>query len=124
MPAVRAVRIPKTVIEQARLQEGDELTIQALEGRITIESLNPKMMTIESLVAGITCSGSSYYQLRERLPVRRSTSGSIRTTGVVLADAIKTLTGARATPNTLIRAPVDVMKAVRERLMAVLDLEP
>jgi antitoxin MazE len=49
----QAVRIPKTVIEQARLQEGDELEIQVQEGRITIESLNPKL-TLESLVAGIT----------------------------------------------------------------------
>lgn len=63
MPAIRAqlvkwgnshaVRIPKTVIEQARLQEGDALEIQVREGRITIEPLNPKL-TLESLVAGIT----------------------------------------------------------------------
>jgi antitoxin MazE len=49
----QAVRIPKTVVEQARLQEGDELKIQVLGGRITIEPLGPKM-TLESLVAGIT----------------------------------------------------------------------
>jgi len=63
MPAIRsqlvkwgnsqAVRIPKTVIKQARLREGDELEIQVREGRITIESLPPKL-TLESLVAGIT----------------------------------------------------------------------
>jgi len=63
MPAVRAqlvkwgnsqaVRIPKTVLEQARLQEGDELEIQVQEGRITLESPSPKL-TLESLVAGIT----------------------------------------------------------------------
>jgi antitoxin MazE len=63
MPAIRAqlvkwgnsqaVRIPKTVIEQAHLHEGDELEIQVQEGRITIESLHPKP-TLQSLVAGIT----------------------------------------------------------------------
>lgn len=63
MPAIRAqlvkwgnsqaVRIPKAVLEQARLQEGDELEIQVQAGRITIEPLNPKL-TLESLVAGIT----------------------------------------------------------------------
>ena len=37
----QAVRIPKAVIEQARLQEGDELEIQVQAGRITIEPLNP-----------------------------------------------------------------------------------
>ena len=49
----QAVRIPKAVVEQARLQEGDELTIHVQEGRITIELASPKL-TIESLVAGIT----------------------------------------------------------------------
>jgi antitoxin MazE len=49
----RAVRIPKTVIEQARLQEGEELEIRVQEGLITIEPLNRKL-TLESLVAGIT----------------------------------------------------------------------
>jgi antitoxin MazE len=49
----QAVRIPKAVVEQARLQEGDELTIHVQEGRITIESVSPKP-TIEFLVAGIT----------------------------------------------------------------------
>ncbi len=63
MPALRAqlvkwgnsqaVRIPKTVVEQARLREGDELQIQVLDGRITIEPLSPKI-TLQSLVAGIT----------------------------------------------------------------------
>jgi len=49
----QAVRLPKTVIKQAGLQEGDELEIQVREGRITIESPRPKL-TLESLVAGIT----------------------------------------------------------------------
>lgn len=49
----QAVRIPKAVVEQARLQEGDELKIHVQEGRITIESVSPKL-TIESLVTGIT----------------------------------------------------------------------
>jgi antitoxin MazE len=49
----QAVRIPKAVVKQARLQEGDELEIHVQEGRITIESVSPKL-TIESLVAGIT----------------------------------------------------------------------
>jgi antitoxin MazE len=49
----QAVRIPKAVVEQAHLQEGDELKIHVQEGRITIESVSPKL-TIESLVEGIT----------------------------------------------------------------------
>ena len=63
MPAVRAqlvkwgnsqaVRIPKTVLEQAHMQDGEELEIRVEEGRITIEPLNAKL-TLESLVAGIT----------------------------------------------------------------------
>ncbi len=63
MPAVRtqlvkwgnskAVRIPKAVLEQAHMREGDELEIQVQEGRITLEPLKAKL-TLESLVAGIT----------------------------------------------------------------------
>jgi len=63
MPASRAqlvkwgnsqgVRIPKAVVEKARLQEGDELEIHVEEGRITIAPLSPKL-TLESLVMGIT----------------------------------------------------------------------
>jgi antitoxin MazE len=49
----QAVRIPKAVVEKARLQEGDELEIHVQEGRITIEPLSPKP-TLESLVTGIT----------------------------------------------------------------------
>lgn len=49
----QAVRIPKIVLEQTRLQEGDDLEIQVHEGRITIEPLSPRL-TLESLVAGIT----------------------------------------------------------------------
>jgi antitoxin MazE len=49
----QAVRIPKAVVEQARLQEGDELKIHVQEGRITIEPVNQKL-TLQSLVAGIT----------------------------------------------------------------------
>lgn len=49
----QAVRIPKAVVEKARLQEGDELEIHVEEGRITIAPLSPKL-TLESLVRGIT----------------------------------------------------------------------
>jgi len=63
MPAIRsrivkwgnsqAVRLPKKVLDQARLREGEELEIRAEDGRITLESLNSKL-TLESLVAQIT----------------------------------------------------------------------
>ncbi len=49
----QAVRIPKTVLEQAHMQEGEELEIRVEEGRITIEPLTPKL-TLQSLVSGIT----------------------------------------------------------------------
>jgi antitoxin MazE len=49
----QAVRIPKTVIEQARLREGDELEIHVQEGRITIQPLTQKL-TLHTLVAGIS----------------------------------------------------------------------
>jgi len=63
MPAVRsrlvkwgnsqAVRIPKTVLEQAHLGEGEEIEIRVEAGRITLEPLNSEL-TLDSLVAQIT----------------------------------------------------------------------
>ena len=63
MPAVRsrivkwgnsqAVRIPKKVLDQARLREGEELEIRVEAGRITLEPLNSGL-TLEALVARIT----------------------------------------------------------------------
>ena len=49
----QAVRIPKTVLQQAHMREGDELEIQVQEGCISIVPLKTKL-TLESLVAGIT----------------------------------------------------------------------
>jgi len=49
----QAVRIPKAIVEEAQLQEGDELKIRVQEGRITIEPVGQKL-TLESLVGGIT----------------------------------------------------------------------
>jgi antitoxin MazE len=48
-----AVRIPKTVLEQVAIREGDELEIRVEEGRIAIEPATPKL-TLASLVARIT----------------------------------------------------------------------
>jgi antitoxin MazE len=48
-----AVRIPKAVAEQARLQEGDSILIEALKGRIELRPAE-KIPTLEELVAKIT----------------------------------------------------------------------
>jgi mRNA-degrading endonuclease toxin of MazEF toxin-antitoxin module len=58
------------------------------------------------------------YPFEVQLPV------GIKTTGVVLADAIKNVDWRARNAKYTDTAPVDVMKAVRERLMALLDLEP
>lgn len=49
----QAVRVPKKVLEQARLAEGDELEMHVVGGQITLSPIN-QPLTIESLVAGIT----------------------------------------------------------------------
>jgi antitoxin MazE len=49
----QAVRIPKSALDQAHLRSGDELEIEAGEGRIVIKPANEKL-TLEALVAGIT----------------------------------------------------------------------
>lgn len=48
-----AVRIPKTVLEQAEIREGDELEIRVEEGRIALEPAEPKLR-LGDLVARIT----------------------------------------------------------------------
>ncbi len=61
MPIVRvakwgnslAVRIPKAVAGQARLQEGDAVAIKVLDGHIELRPAEP-IPTLEELVAQIT----------------------------------------------------------------------
>jgi antitoxin MazE len=48
-----AVRIPKAIAEQARIQEGDPIMIQALKGRVELRPLD-KIPTLEELVARIS----------------------------------------------------------------------
>ncbi len=79
MPAIRsrivkwgnsqAVRIPKKVLDQARLREGEELEIRVEAGRITLESLNSGL-TLESLVAQITRE-NQHHELDWGKPVGR-----------------------------------------------------
>ena len=49
----QGVRLPKEVLKQARLREGDELTVRVENGRIALEPAAPEI-TLEKLVAGIT----------------------------------------------------------------------
>jgi len=48
-----AVRIPKAVAEQARLQEGDAVSIEVVDGHIELRSAE-RIPTLEELVAQIT----------------------------------------------------------------------
>lgn len=47
-----AVRIPKTILEQAEMDEGEDLHLSVKAGRIAIEKAKPKL-TLEKLLAGI-----------------------------------------------------------------------
>jgi antitoxin MazE len=48
-----AVRIPKPVVEEARLKEGDSLEIEAAEGRVELRRAT-KIPTLSQLVSQIT----------------------------------------------------------------------
>ena len=48
-----AVRIPKPVVEEARLKEGDSLEIEAAEGRVELRRAT-KIPTLAQLVSQIT----------------------------------------------------------------------
>ena len=79
MPAIRsrivkwgnsqAIRIPKRILDQARLREGEELEIRVEAGCITLEPLNPEL-TLESLVARITPE-NQHHELDWGQPVGR-----------------------------------------------------
>ena len=49
----QAVRIPKAILNEARIREGDVVEIRCDNGRIALVPVNPRL-TLESLVAGIT----------------------------------------------------------------------
>jgi antitoxin MazE len=49
----QAVRIPKPILQQAQISEGDEVEIRVEGGHIALAPLKTKL-TLESLVAGIT----------------------------------------------------------------------
>ena len=48
-----AIRLPKAVLQQAEIHEGDELEIRVEDGRIAIQPASPKL-TLDDLVAKIT----------------------------------------------------------------------
>lgn len=48
-----AVRIPKAVAERARLQEGDAVSIEVVDGRVELRRAG-RIPTLEELVAQIT----------------------------------------------------------------------
>jgi antitoxin MazE len=49
----QAVRLPRAVLEQAHMREGDELTVRVEDGRIALEPATP-VLTLKQLIAGIT----------------------------------------------------------------------
>jgi antitoxin MazE len=49
----QAVRIPKAVLEQADLREGDELTVRVKKGCIELEPAKPAL-TLEQLLEAVT----------------------------------------------------------------------
>jgi len=48
-----AVRLPKVVLEQAQMRDGDQLEVRVEKGRIALEPASPKL-TLRDLVACIT----------------------------------------------------------------------
>lgn len=49
----QALRIPRPMLEQLQIREGDEVEVMVENGRLTVRPLNPKI-TFESLVEQIT----------------------------------------------------------------------
>ena len=49
----QALRIPKAILDELQIREGDEVEMVVENGRLTVRPLNPKL-TLASLVAEIT----------------------------------------------------------------------
>jgi antitoxin MazE len=49
----QALRIPRAMLDELQIREGDEVEMMVENGRLTVRPLNPKL-TLESLVAEIT----------------------------------------------------------------------
>jgi antitoxin MazE len=49
----QALRIPKAMLDELQIKEGDEVEMLVENGRLTVRPLNPKL-TLEALVAAIT----------------------------------------------------------------------
>jgi len=49
----QATRVPKAMLDELNVREGDEVEIMVENGRLTVQPVNPKL-TLESLVAAIT----------------------------------------------------------------------
>ena len=49
----QALRVPKAILDELQMKEGDEVEMVVEGGRLTVRPLNPKL-TLESLLAGIT----------------------------------------------------------------------
>jgi antitoxin MazE len=49
-----AVRIPKSFAIQAGLHEGAEVDLSLVEGRLVVESAQPRPLRLEELLRGIT----------------------------------------------------------------------
>jgi antitoxin MazE len=49
----QALRIPKAMLDELQIREGDEVEMMVEDGRLTVQPLNPRL-TLESLVAAIT----------------------------------------------------------------------
>jgi antitoxin MazE len=49
----QALRIPRAILEELQISEGDEVEMTVEDGRLAVRPVNPKI-TLESLVAAIT----------------------------------------------------------------------
>lgn len=49
----QALRVPKAMLDELQIREGDEVEMAVENGQLTVKPVNPKM-TLESLVAAIT----------------------------------------------------------------------
>jgi antitoxin MazE len=63
-----AIRIPKTIAEDAHLENGSEVDISIANGRIVLNPIPTEKITLDSLIAGIT-EENKHHEIDTGLPI-------------------------------------------------------
>jgi antitoxin MazE len=107
-----AVRIPKAVAEQSRLQKGDAVSIKILNGRVELRPAE-RIPTLEELVAEITPENRHGKPTGDR-PWARKSGKAVLARGCDIGIAEESCSGANSVPQALKRCAFQGLNGTTE----------